>query len=165
MPPMFNLVCPFGYFMAHLTTMKCHTWARFCKNLIAHINRCTDIVSQVWTALYSSVPKRQKWLQLPREWGSLTLKILSQSFLNLPQQVSQSFKRTLNSWDVQHIHHHRWFCYFLHESQEFWTTRKTPNNNYKKLLTEILLKSIGGEKKFIQGIGVESWRKDTTCKT
>ena len=58
---------------------------------------------------------------LPWEGGPLTLQILSESLLNLSQEISKTLQRPLHSLDVQHIHHHGRLAHLLHQGQELST--------------------------------------------
>ena len=55
---------------------------------------------------------------LPGERGPLPLQILSESLLNLAQQVSETLQTLLDTRYVQHIHNQWGLGHLLHHGQE-----------------------------------------------
>ena len=134
--------------MAQTTIKKCHKWAWFCKNLTVHINHYTDNSFICLTALYNSVPKHTK------DFNYLGNEVLSRSryspsafwiFPNKSASLSSErwtpgmFSTSITIGD---------FVTFFISPKNSELKQKNANNNYKNLLTNILLKE-----KFIQGIG------------
>ena len=140
MPQMFHLLCPFGYFTAHMTVMKCHKWEWFCTNLIVHINSYTDNSVKCLTALYSSMPKHTN------DFSYLGNEVLSRSryspsaFWIFPNKsASLSSERWTPGMFSTSITIGDFVTFFISPRNSELKTKKA-DNNYKKLLTEILLK-------------------------
>lgn len=55
---------------------------------------------------------------VPWERGSFSFQVLSQSFLDLPQEVRQTLQLFLDIRDVDYVHHQWRTCHLLHQSQE-----------------------------------------------